>query len=110
MNASGGDEMHDDALLRLAGLARPEGGWAYTPSQPPHLEPTCLALLALAAQPERHQAAIAAGKAWLQTAAAGDGTYRLGRGRPEAVWPTALVLSRCHGEKVGSTALEVANR
>jgi uncharacterized protein (DUF362 family) len=84
--------MHDDALLRLAALARPEGGWAYTPGQPPHLEPTCLALLALAAQPERHQAAIAAGKTWLQTAAAGDGTYRLGRGRREAAWPTALVL------------------
>src|SRR5207253_6529581 len=30
--------------------------------------------------------------AWLGRWAAGDGTYRLERGRHEAVWPTALVL------------------
>ena len=57
-----------------------------------HLEPTCLALVALAAEPEPFQTVIAGGKSALRQAAAGDGTYRLERGRPEAVWPTALVL------------------
>lgn len=86
--------MSDPASLleTLAALACPEGGWGYTPGQPPHLEPTCLALLTLAAEPERHAAALARGRAWLDSCAAGDGTYRLARGRPEAAWPTALVL------------------
>ncbi len=79
-------------LDTLAGLACAEGGWGYAPGQSPHIEPTCLALLALAADRERHATAIRAGEAWLRQCAAGDGTYRLGRGRPEAVWPTALVL------------------
>ena len=35
---------------------------------------------------------ISSGEAWLRRCAAGDGTYRLGRGRHEAAWPTALVL------------------
>src|SRR5262245_41615024 len=84
--------MHDDALGQLADLACPGGGWGYAPGQQPHLEPTCLALLALGREPDRHAAAIAAGKAWLAQCAAGDGTYRLGRGRREAAWPTALVI------------------
>jgi uncharacterized protein (DUF362 family) len=79
-------------LETLAGLACPEGGWGYVPGQPPHLEPTCLALLALAAEREKYAAVIAAGEAWLRQCALGDGTYRLARGRHEAAWPTALVL------------------
>ena len=35
-------------LEALASLALPEGGWGYAPDQGAHLEPTCLALLALA--------------------------------------------------------------
>ncbi len=79
-------------LDSLASSACAEGGWGYTSDQPAHLEPTCLALLALASRRERHAAAIAAGRNWLRQCAVGDGTYRLGRGRPEAIWPTALVL------------------
>jgi uncharacterized protein (DUF362 family) len=81
-----------DAFDDLAALACPSGGWGYAPNQPAHPEPTCLALLALSRRPERFAAVIAAGRDWLHQCAAGDGTYRLGRGRPEAIWPTALVL------------------
>jgi hypothetical protein len=81
-----------DHLEALAAQACPDGGWGYAPGQEAHLEPTCLALLALAAERERFAAAVEAGRNWLERCAAGDGTYRLGRGRPEAAWPTALVL------------------
>ncbi len=81
-----------DVLQALADLACPGGGWAYAPDQQPHLEPTCLALLALAADPGRFPAAVEGGKGWLRQCAAADGSYRLDRGRPEAVWATALVL------------------
>jgi uncharacterized protein (DUF362 family) len=77
---------------QLAALALPEGGWGYAPGQAAHLEPTCLALLALSAEPQRFQAAIDGGKSTLRQCGAGDGTYRLPRGREEAVWPTSLVL------------------
>jgi uncharacterized protein (DUF362 family) len=81
-----------DLRSALAALALPGGGWGYAPGQDAHLEPTGLALLALSADPERFRPALDAGRAWLESCAAGDGTYRLPRGRPEAVWPTALVL------------------
>jgi uncharacterized protein (DUF362 family) len=76
----------------LAAQACPDGGWAYAPGQAAQLEPTCLALLALAREPQRFQTAIDGGKAWLQTCSPGDGSFRTARGRAEAVWPTALVL------------------
>ena len=79
-------------LETLVGQATPEGGWGYSPGQAAHLEPTCLALLALAQQPERFAAAIAAGQQALARCAQTDGSYRLGIGREQAVWPTALVL------------------
>lgn len=81
-----------DAFEDLAASACPGGGWGYVPDQPAHLEPTCLALLALSRRRERFAAVIAAGQTWLRLCAEGDGSYRLGRGRPEAIWPTALVL------------------
>jgi uncharacterized protein (DUF362 family) len=77
---------------KLAALAHPDGGWGYAPGQPAHLEPTCLALLALALQRDRFGPAIAGGWRVLEQARTVDGTYRLARGREEAVWPTALVL------------------
>jgi uncharacterized protein (DUF362 family) len=79
-------------LEALAALALPEGGWGYAPNQGAHLEPTCLALLALAREPERFKTVLDGGKAFVQKCAAGDGTYRLERGREEAVWPTSMVL------------------
>jgi len=79
-------------LDALAAMAHAEGGWGYVAGQAAHLEPTCLALLALSAEATRFEAATAAGAAWLRQCQCPDGTYRPARGRPEAVWPTALVL------------------
>ena len=77
---------------RLVALAAPGGGWGYHPGQPAHLEPTCLAILALGADLIRNSDAIAAGFRAVEAHAHPDGSYRLTRGRPQAVWPTALVL------------------
>jgi uncharacterized protein (DUF362 family) len=79
-------------LDALAALALPDGGWGYSPDQGAHLEPTCLALLALAREPERYKPTLDGGQAFLRKCAVGDGTYRIERGREEAVWPTSLVL------------------
>lgn len=79
-------------LEELTKLALPDGGWGYAPEQQAHLEPTCLALLALAGERERFQTAVDAGLRSLEANRCPDGSYRLARGRPEAVWPTALVL------------------
>ncbi len=79
-------------LDELAALACTEGGWGYAPGQSAHLEPTCLALLALAGERERFASAIELGRSFLKSCAGPDGLCRLGRGRPEAVWPTSLVL------------------
>src|SRR5262249_5595629 len=62
------------------------------PGQPADLEPTCLALLALAGPETSYQNVIDKGYAALERHATGDGLYRLQSGRPEAIWPTALVL------------------
>ena len=79
-------------LDRLADLAAPGSGWGYQPGQEAHLEPTCLAVLALSAGGSRHQAAVEAGWRAVEANARPDGSYRLTRGRPQAAWPTALVL------------------
>jgi uncharacterized protein (DUF362 family) len=79
-------------LESLAALACPGGGWGYAPGQEPHLEPTCLALLALAGQRAAFATTFDAGRAALLRCERPDGTYRLERGRHEAVWPTALAL------------------
>ncbi len=76
----------------LGAEAHPAGGWGYIRGQSAHPEPTCLALLALSAEPERFAEAIAAGLQALEQNAASDGSYRLARGRAEAAWPTALAL------------------
>jgi uncharacterized protein (DUF362 family) len=79
-------------LESLAGRAHPEGGWGYAPDQAAHPEPTCLALLALSLDAERHRAALDRGRAALEHWAQPDGSYRPAAGREEAVWPTSLVL------------------
>ncbi len=86
--------MSELASLRdsLAAAAHPEGGWGYSKDQPAHPEPTCLALLALSAEPERFAQPIAAARQALELNGSSDGSYRLSRGRNEAAWPTALAL------------------
>jgi uncharacterized protein (DUF362 family) len=79
-------------LDALASQQHADGGWGYAPGQAVQLEPTCLALLALSLQKERFQAVIDRGLTALRGCALADGTYRLTRGREEAVWPTALAL------------------
>jgi uncharacterized protein (DUF362 family) len=79
-------------LDTLARLAHPQGGWGYAPGQPAHLEPTRLALLALAGDKGRFQEPINAALRFLSENSLPDGGYRLARGRPQALWPTALVL------------------
>jgi len=66
-----------------------DGAWGYAPGQPPHIEPSCLALLALDGADE---GLVAVPAAWqfLDNAATRDGAYR--EARTEATWPTALVL------------------
>ncbi|MGL6096118.1 MAG: DUF362 domain-containing protein, partial [Fimbriiglobus sp.] len=98
--------MTDPAAVRdrLAAAVAPGGGWGYVPGQPAHLEPTALAVLALHADPDRHAAAISGGFAALAAHADPDGSYRLTRGRPQAVWPTALALfahTRTTGQPAG---------
>lgn len=99
-----GSHKVNESLDRLAALACLGGGWGYAPDQPAHLEPTCLALLALSRQPERFAAVVESGRIWLRSCAASDGTYRLEGARPEAIWPTALVLftEATLGEKTDS--------
>lgn len=79
-------------LDRLATAAHPDGGWGYQPGQQANLEPTCLAVLALASEPERFRTAITGGEAAIARHGREDGSFRLAHGRPEAAWPTALVL------------------
>ena len=80
-------------LETLVAQAHPDGGWSYSPGHPAHLEPTCLALLALSSERQRFEEAIAAGRAALARCAEPDGSFRLPYTREEAVWPTALALA-----------------
>lgn len=84
-------DVHAD-LDALVALAHPEGGWPYVPGQAAHLEPTCLALLALTLDRDRYAGPLQQGLAFLRSCATPDGAYRTAQGREEAVWPTALVL------------------
>jgi len=79
-------------LDTLAGLAHPDGGWGYVPGQAAHPEPTCLGLLALSLEPQPYQPVLEKARAALKSCAQLDGTWRLARGREEAIWPTALAL------------------
>ena len=80
---------HLDALEKMA---LPEGGWGYVPGQKPHLEPTCLALLALSLEADHHKSAIAKTIDLLHDAFLPDGSCRFAGDRDEATWPTALAL------------------
>jgi len=80
-------------LDAIVAMARPEGGWGYYQNQDIQLEPTCVALMALAGHAATHAELIARGRAALETQSDGKGLYRLLRGRPEAFWPTALAVA-----------------
>ena len=60
----------------------------------------------LSLEPKSHRDVFDKAQAALENCAVGDGTYRLERGREEAVWPTALVLfvQGVLGEKAGREA------
>jgi uncharacterized protein (DUF362 family) len=83
--------MHD-ALQNLVNLAHSEGGWGYVGGEPAHLEPTCIALLALRPYADRFASAIHAARTFLARCRQSDGSYRLARGREAAVWGTAMAL------------------
>jgi uncharacterized protein (DUF362 family) len=85
-------DRHLPYLETLAGLAHLEGGWSYSLDHSPHLEPTCLALLALSVERGRFADAIEKGCKALMKCAGPDGAFRLPYTREEAVWPTALAL------------------
>ena len=76
----------------LAQSMHPDGGWGYAPGQIPQLEPSCLALLALSLAPEPYASHIQKTLAYIERNGATDGSYRPLHGRPEAIWPSALVL------------------
>jgi uncharacterized protein (DUF362 family) len=76
----------------LAGLAHADGGWGYVADQPAHLEPTCLALLALRPEAKSFTDAVERGREFLRSCRRPDCSYRLARGREAAVWGTALAL------------------
>jgi uncharacterized protein (DUF362 family) len=76
----------------LASQALADGGWGYAPGQPAHLEPTCLALLALSLERDKFKDSVDRGLQALRSCAGSDGGFRLARGREEAVWPTSLAL------------------
>ena len=67
------------ALDRLAALVSPDGGWGYQPGQPAHLEPTCLAVVALAADRAKYGPLVEVGLAAIEAKRAADGTYRARR-------------------------------
>jgi uncharacterized protein (DUF362 family) len=81
-----------DPIRALTQLALPTGGWGYWTGQAIHFEPTCLAALSLAAERDKHRTLIDQAVAALETQADGTGLYRLDRGRPQAVWPTAMAI------------------
>jgi uncharacterized protein (DUF362 family) len=85
-------EVQASCLDELVSLAHADGGWGYRPDQAAHVEPTCLALLALSLDAGRYRESIARGCLALGRFEAADGAYRLDRGREQALWPTALVL------------------
>lgn len=78
-----------EPLETLRSLALPDGGWGYGAGQALHIEPTCLAILALAGE-DRHRPVVEPAIAALEAQKDG-GFYRIARGRPQAIWPTALV-------------------
>ena len=83
---------HLTHLETLAAQANPDGGYSYSLGHPTHIEPTCLALLALSVERQRFGDAIDKGLAALRRCADADGAFRLPYTREEAVWPTAMAL------------------
>ena len=77
-------------LDRLSSHTLAGGGWGYSTGQLLHLEPTCLALLALTYDRHAFSSTIEKARAAMDAAKMSDGTYR--QAREEAIWFTALVL------------------
>ena len=94
----------------------PAGGWGYAPGHSPQLEPSCLGLLALSLEPTRYAKEIELTRQFIEQNAATDGSYRLLKGRDEAIWPTSLVLfvkaalGEAHLDKTASYLLGMRGR
>ncbi len=84
--------MHQSLVDTFVEQMSADGGWGYAPGQASQLEPSCLGLLALSLEPARFAKEIEKTLAYIETNAAGDGSYRPRQGREEAIWPTSLVL------------------
>jgi len=83
---------YSNSLQLLSSQTHPDGGWGYNPGHLAQLEPTCLALLALSLEADKHKNQIDLGRKFLDRALSADGSYRLANGREEAVWPTSQAL------------------
>ena len=79
-------------LEELKSQSTPEGLWGYAPGQKPHIEPTSLAILAYALQPEPFESVREKAVQALLQASNADGSFRLIGDREEATWTTSLVL------------------
>lgn len=79
-------------LDRLVSMANVRGGWGYCTGAPAQVEPTVLALLALATSPDAYQEPIRSGRQALDELGCPDGSFPLARGRREALWPSAAAL------------------
>jgi uncharacterized protein (DUF362 family) len=98
-------DVHADCLARLAAMALPPGGWGYRETGSAHLEPTCFAMLALAADRAKYGALIERAKTVVESYRQPDGTYRHPAARPEAAWTTSLVLFTYHRLGIDTFAL-----
>src|SRR5882724_11633379 len=76
---------------KLLDLQNADGGWSYRPGGGSWTEPTCYALLALAAGGLAPEAA-GRGARWLSAMRRADGGWPPREAVPESTWVTALVL------------------
>ena len=75
----------------LLGRQNADGGWSYFRGGS-WTEPTCYALLALAASGPAHQAEVRRGMSWLQRCQRPDGGFAPRESVQESTWVTALTL------------------
>jgi hypothetical protein len=90
-------EWIEDAQDRLCSLQQRCGGWSYSPSGSPAVEPTALAGLGLLAcppgrQPEGDALAIRSAADWLAALQQRDGSLGVSAALPSPCWPTPYAI------------------